>query len=166
MQVIFNKTVQFYTKNGVSVQFIYTTESIQAGPSWSVKQKIKQSHYRPGQTLRVPGGWGSQIYRQSAHEGDKAVSPTHRPPLSPRKYSWYSVLLQAEWTTRPQCDLKIPVTPSGIEPATFRLITQCLYQLRHCVSPFMACTVLNLLNRGTHVWFQTSSVKCIFVNTY
>jgi len=39
------------------------------------------------------GGWGSQISRQSAHEGGKVVSPTHRPLLPPRKYSWYSFLL-------------------------------------------------------------------------
>ena len=28
-----------------------------------------------------------QISRQSAHEGGKVVSPTHRSPLPPRKYS-------------------------------------------------------------------------------
>jgi hypothetical protein len=48
-----------------------------------VKVKVKQSYYRPGQTHRVPVVWGSQISRQSAHEGGKFVSPRHRPPLPP-----------------------------------------------------------------------------------
>jgi hypothetical protein len=33
---------------------------------------------------------------------------------------------------RALCQLNIPVTPSGIEPATFWLVAQFLNQLRHC----------------------------------
>jgi hypothetical protein len=103
--------------------------------------KVKQSHYRPGQALRVPGGWGSPITWQSAHEGSKFVSPTHRQTLPPRKYTWYSFLLEDESTPGPMvrpeglCHWKIPITPSGIESTTFRLVAQCFNQLRHRVPP-------------------------------
>jgi hypothetical protein len=59
--------------------------------------KMYISYRNPfGQALRVPEVLGSQISRQSTREGGKVVSPMHRPPLHPRKYSWYSFLFEAE----------------------------------------------------------------------
>jgi len=46
----------------------------------------------------------------TAQNGGKVDSLTHRPPLPPRKYTWYSFLLEAESTPGPQCDQKDYVT--------------------------------------------------------
>ena len=73
----------------------------------------------PVQDLWVPGGWRSQIFRQSAHEGGKVAALR-----TGRLYPQEIFLLEGKSTPEPQCgrkDLcqwKNPVTPSGIKPPT------------------------------------------------
>ena len=97
----------------------------------------KQSLYGPEMALTVPGGWDAQIKKKSALEGGKVVRLSFRQHLSPRNYSWYSFVLVAESTPEPWCSRKDYVNGKfqwhhrKSNPPTFRLVAQCLKQLRH-----------------------------------
>jgi hypothetical protein len=88
----------------------------------------------PLQALTGPEGsrrLGSQILRQSAHEGGKGVSPTHRPPV-PQEI--FLVLISVRGWVDPRAIVrpeglrqwKNPVTSSGIEPVTFQFVEKWL----------------------------------------
>ena len=68
--------------------------------------KVKQSHYRPGQTVRAPGVLRLLEFLKIALEDGKVVSHTHRPPLSLGN-SHYSHLSEVGSTPWPQCGGKI-----------------------------------------------------------
>ena len=65
-------------------KYIITTNKDKAVPlqAWSVPEGSRK--------LRFPD------FMTTAQNGVKVVSLTHRPPLLPRKYTWYSFLLEAE----------------------------------------------------------------------
>jgi hypothetical protein len=92
-----------------------------------IKLNVKKSLYKPGEAHRAPGLRACmnlekieilKVARLSALRTGHFYRPSRRPHgLSAAG----SVL--GHW--------KIPMTPSGIEPPAFRLVAQCLSQLRH-----------------------------------
>jgi len=57
------------------------------------------------------------------------------------------------------CQWKIPVRPSGIEPATFRLVAQCLNQLRHRVP----LGFRRVLSRGSVTIVFPNKIMCAYL---
>ena len=97
--------------------------------NYVTNKKVNQSRYRPGVAQRVPGRFPD--FMTTAQEGGKVVSLTHWPHLHPEILL---VLISVRGWVDPRaiarsegwCQWKIPMTPSGIEPATFRFVAQHL----------------------------------------
>ena len=98
-----------------------------------VKVKVKQFHYRP---------WGFQEveaprFQDNQHMKVARLSALCTGCLYPQEI--FLVLISVRGWVNPRaimgpeglCQWKIPMTPSGIEPVTIRLVAQCLNQLRY-----------------------------------
>jgi len=75
-------------------------------------------------------------YMTTAQDGFKVVSLTHRPPF-PQKILLVLISVRG-WVDRRAivrskglCQWNVPMTPAGIEPATFRFVAQ---HLNHCAT--------------------------------
>jgi hypothetical protein len=85
----------------------------------TVKEKKKQSHYRPGQDLMLTGGLRLPEFLRNRHLNVVRFSAVHTgciyPPPPPRKYSWYSFLLRV-WV-----DSRDIVRPEGMYKNTIKM---------------------------------------------
>jgi hypothetical protein len=143
--------------------------------SWTVE--VKQSHYWPWQALRVPGGWGSQIL-YNRHTKVVRLSALRTRCLYPQEI--FLVLIYVEGWVTPRaivwpeglCQWKIPVTPSGIDPATFWFVA-VPQPLRHHVPPileqyyvkiiYVTCC-LSVTHTHTHTLKICGAVDSVFFN--
>jgi len=70
---------------------------------YSINNKVKRQVSSVTGPWCPEGSWKLRFldYVALAQDGGKVVSLTHRPLFTPRKYSWYSFLLEADWTPGP-----------------------------------------------------------------
>ena len=87
-----------------------------------------------------------------------------------RKNSWYSFLLEAESTPGPYCDrkdfmsMKNPLTPAGIEPATFPFVAQ--HQLKMCTHHNIFPYVYNFCSRPCAGCLSVSSLSVYIIQFF
>jgi hypothetical protein len=128
----------FYNDTTTIPRYIMSNDALiceQLQNVWK-QHKKKLSHYRPW-----AGPWGSRRLRlpgflDNRHLKVLRLSALRTGRLYPQE-GFLVFISDRGWvdrraTVRPErlSHWKIPVTPSGIEPATFRLVAQCLNQLR------------------------------------
>jgi hypothetical protein len=81
--------------------YLVTGETDRMSSDYHLSSKVNQYMFRYEQALWAAGASGAQISKQSVHEDGKNLIRTHQLLLPLRKYSWYSLLSEAESTPGP-----------------------------------------------------------------
>jgi hypothetical protein len=107
-------------------------------------------------------------YMATAQDGGKVVSLMHRPPLPPQEM--LLVLISVRGRVYPRaivqseglCQWKIPMTPSGIEPATFRFVA---HYINHCATAVPLSTKKDTKQNCIASCVYERTVQCFLIMT-
>jgi len=83
-----------------SITLVYLQLDAQNSYLFTYNKNVKQSHYRPGQALRIPES-EAPTFQDNRHMKVARLSALRTGRLYPRNYSCYSFLLEAESTPGP-----------------------------------------------------------------
>jgi hypothetical protein len=142
------------------------------GSAFYVKAKL--SHYRPGQTQRVPGGWVSQNFYKFGALRWQVCQTYGTGRLYLQKISLGPISVRGWVIPRATVWQEGLMTPSVKDPATFRFVAQCLNQMRHraprILCPNVFCINIKLCSIQILMWkpcwmqlhYSVSHV-CVFI---
>ena len=144
-----------------------------------------QSRHRPGVTQRVPGNQGSRISWQR-HRMVVRLSALRNGRLYPQEIHLVLIFVRGWVEPRARKDhmsKKIPLTPAGLEQATFRFVAQHLNALKpndhysRCTAPLTSKRCILYIystNIGTEYFkhgiissfFSLQNAVCFVIITY
>ena len=129
------------------------SRSLQNGAHLSIR---KQSHYRPGQAQGVLRNSGFPDFVTTAQDGGR-LSALRTGLLYPQEILLVLISVRGLVDRKDFMSMKNPLTPAGIEPATFRFVAQ---RLNHCAiavpsAYVLAVSVFIAIKSDTHTHTHT-----------
>jgi hypothetical protein len=136
-----------------------TSLLMKSSTAWPAESRQHNTHVKgtgkaiPAQARTGPGGWGSQTFQRINTWTWQGCQPYTLVAITTREASWYSLLLEAQYTPAPQCGRKEQVNEK-LQWPHHRNRTHDLSAYSTVPQPaalFMLLTMMNNICRRTFI---------------